>query len=412
MRKTIADLMAELLVARYPEGWASFYDEVMDEFDVHGCRFLTQEYYEWLDDTYAPFGKHRDLYLESAAVVRKSEALSRFFALICRALSDRETVSADLAALDLPKHPTGEPDLAYDMLQGLALCSQIPYCDEGMKKRGIPEQLRHAVICSMAASVDKYMERHGGRPGYHLLVWHQYTLDGRLYVLGRLQYELFSTFKVKAVVYRNAAGESIALADGVTLHRDGFPLGARGYEDAEGSFTPTVTETEDAYVGHPYDGRGYVGREAVTLKKSEWTRAVGYGDTVIGVHIPAGGKLTDEAVADSIEECERFLAKHFPEARPKAYVCGSWMMNPMLSDMLGAESNLGKFSSRFSPMGLRSAGTGIFNFVFLKPDMSFDPTELPENTNLERILKAHTLAGKPFHEYYGYFFTEMTSKNA
>ena len=62
MRKTIDELMSALGVTKYPERWKTFYDAVMDDFDAHGCRFTSLEYYREIEERYGAFGKHFDLY--------------------------------------------------------------------------------------------------------------------------------------------------------------------------------------------------------------------------------------------------------------------------------------------------------------------------------------------------------------
>ena len=191
----------------------------------------------------------------------------------------------------------------------------------------------------------------------------------------------------------------------MTLHRDGFALGAVYFEDEEGSFEANIEETENAWIGYPInDTTGYVEKGKISLSKSEWFPALKKGDTVVGVHIPPDGSLKDEDVEKTFEDTRAFVKCYFPEIDCKAFCCGSWLMDPQLSDMLGETSNIAKFGNRFKKITQKSKGNGVFNFVFLKPNQNFELSELPENTRLEKALKTHYLNSKAIYELYGYFF--------
>lgn len=404
MKHTIDSLMAELAVARFPERWRGFFDEVMADFDVHGCLAAAPAYYDRLEGEYAPFGEELPIFREAAREVGGREALARFLSLLVYAQRDRGAIRADLAALDLPRPPGGGHSLAYDMLPGLAVAAGIPDAVARMRSRGIGDALLLPSIRAIGKTVGGYRLRYGGNPGFHLLLWHQLTLDGRLFFIGRLQIEVPAAFPSAAVVYRHRDGRTLALADGIPLHRDGYALGSKNYEDTEGARTPTVTETETAFCGYPFDERGYVKGAAVTLPKSEWTRVLGKGDPVISLHIPAGGKLTDELVSETMAEIRAFLATYFADCDYRAFFCHSWMMDPQLDEMLGDDANITKFRRRFHPLTARSMGRGVFNFIFHRMDTDFRIEELPGDTSFQRKLKELYLAGGAIYELHGYFF--------
>lgn len=404
MRQTIDELMASLGVAKFPEPWRCFYDEVMDDFDHNGCPLTDPAYYRRLHAEYGVFPEYLDVFCEAATEVGKNEALSRFLALLAYAQRDRATVNENLAGLETPKNPEGGHALAYDMLPGLSVADGIPNAIARMRERGIPEEKILGTVCAIERTVKGYRERFGGASGFHLLTWHQLTLDGRLFFVGRLQIEVPAEFRVAATVYRHTDGRTVTLANGTPLHRSGFALGARHFEDAEGAWTPTVTETGEAYVGHPYDERGYVEAAPVTLVKSEWTPVLTKGDPVVALHIPGGGKLDDALVSETMVMIRAFLATYFKDCDYRAFTCGSWMMDPQLDDMLGPDANITKFRRRFHSLALRSAANGVFNFIFHRLDTDFKIEELPGDTSFQRKLKEKYLSGGAIYEMYGYFF--------
>ncbi|MBQ2719684.1 MAG: hypothetical protein IJF73_06410 [Clostridia bacterium] len=401
---SIEELFASLGIDTPPVRWGEFYDEVMADFDKHGCPLTDPEYYERLHAEYDVFPRYLDVFKEAAAAVGRREDLSRYLALLAYAISDRTKAYNNLASFTPPKPPAGEHDLATDMVTALATASMIPYAHRVMTERGIPADMVLCSLRSIEGSVGTYAERNGGHPGFHLIGWHQRTIDGNLYIVGSLQIEVFATFGALATVYRNAAGDSLALAEGITLHRDGYALGAHGFLDEEGAWTANVTETEDAYVGYPYDERGYVQKTPVTLKKSEWSVAIRHGDPIVSLHIPKGTDLKDESITETMVKIRAFCAEYFPDYAYRGFYCYSWMMDPQLDEMLGEHTNIVKFRRRYHPMTYKSAGHGVFGFIFQKPDMNFSLDDLPETTTLERKLKAHYKNGGAIYEMPAYFF--------
>ena len=404
MKRTIEELMAELSVTKFPESWRGFYEEVMDDFDANGCELTDPSYYDRMHAEHGAFPEYLDVFREAAVEIGRNEALSRFLALLARALVDRRAVSENLADLEMPKPPSGGHDLAYDMLPGLATASGIPDAIARMRERGIPEDKILGSVVSIEKTVKGYRERFGGASGFHLLAWHQLTLDGKLFFVGRLQIEIPAVFRVGAAVFRHTSGRTVALADGIDLHRSGYALGARHFEDAEGSFRAEMTETEEAYVGHPYDDRGYVEHREISLKKTEWTPVLRKGDLAVGIHIPGGSKLDDGLVTETMAEIRELLATYFKDVDYRAFVCLSWMMDPQLDGMLGPDANITKFRRRFHPLTVKSAANGVFNFIFHRLDTDFKIEELPGDTSFQRKLKELYLGGGAIYEMYGYFF--------
>jgi len=124
---------------------------------------------------------------------------------------------------------------------------------------------------------------------------------------------------------------------------------------------------------------------------------------VVQLHIPSAGKLTEEAVCESIAQMRILLKKYYPDYPYKAFACGSWLLNPVMADLLGEESNIVKFGKRFQPMTIKTHGTGVFYFAFLQPDRNCNIASLPENNRFEKVVKEYYLSGKVIHEVAGYF---------
>ena len=78
-------------------------------------------------------------------------------------------------------------------------------------------------------------------------------------------------------------------------------------------------------------------------------------------------------------------------------------MDDLLIDLLGEDKNISKFCKRFYTIGSKSAGRGVFHFVFNRANTSdVVYEELPENTTLERKLKQLYIGGKAIYEFLGF----------
>lgn len=403
MKFTLESLMKEVGCAKYPERWNDIFDAAMKEYDEQGCYLTKTEFYDELHEKYGCFSKYGNVYKDAAKQTGEDEALGRFLTLLAMALKETEHISADMKEFSRPKTPEGKVPLAYEMVTGLALCSQIETGVENMRKRNFPEEKIKEVLSIAIGCVSTTERKHNGAPGYELLWWSQYYIQAKLLLIERLEIEFLTKFGSRAIVYQNQKGDVVALAHELPLHRDGFALGAVNYEDEEGSYTAHVEETEDAWIGQPFKDNGFVSAEKIELSKHEWKKVLEKGDPVLGLHIPPFGKMSPEQIDKTIEEAKAFAKEHFPDYEYKAFTCSSWLMDPQLDEILDRESNIVKFRQRFHSLTRKSDGTAVFNFIFNKPDMNFEIKDLPEDTKLQRALKKQYIEGKVIHEMEGFF---------
>ncbi len=401
-RPTIEEVMRDCGVTAFPERWRTFYDGVMADYEQNGCALADPAYYDALERDYALIGEHLPVFREAAEAIAARDALARYLALLCHALTERDKITSDLATLTFPKDE--ENSLAARMLPSLAMMQGMRYADGLMRARGIPDDIRKTALRSILGCVGGYRMRHNGEYGCFAFGWFQLAYDAKLYVIGSLQLELGFPSMDFFRVYENAAGETVSIANGFRVHRSGFALGSFRLEDEEGSFVAEFTETSDAYIGYPYDEKGLVCKEKLTLPKSEWHEKLMPGDPVVNLHIPSGVPFTPEALDETDKKMREFLAKYFPDYNYRAFFCGSWLLDPQLADLLGENSNIVRFGRRFTPVCTQNDGYGVFRFAFLMPDNNFTFEELPERTSLQRAVKKHYLDGKAIYAMHGYFF--------
>ena len=389
-------------VTTFPERWRDFYEDVMADYEANGCALATAAYYDALEAEYGLLGEHLPVFKQAAEEIAARDALARYLALLCRALRDRDQINSDLATLGFPKDE--ENSLATRMLPSLAMMQGFPYADGLMRARGIPDDIRTTALRSLLGCVNGYRMRHDGEYGCYAFGWFQLAYDAKLYVVGSLQLELGFPSMDFFRVYESNTGEVVSLANGFRVHKSGFALGSFRFEDEEGSFTAEFIETPDAYIGYPYDDKGLVCKEKVTLPRSEWHEKLMPGDPVVNLHIPSGVPFTPETLDETDRKMRDFLAEYFPDYAYRAFFCGSWLLDPQLADLLGEGSNIVRFGRRFTPVCTQHDGYGVFRFAFLMPDNNFTFEELPEKTSLQRAVKQYYLDGKAIYAMHGYFF--------
>jgi hypothetical protein len=199
-------------------------------------------------------------------------------------------------------------------------------------------------------------------------------------------------FDDRAVILQNKmTGEIKPIITVDEIHRDGGILGSAGFEDEEGSFPANFIETDEYYEG--YEAKNaLVINERKRFYKNEWDILLAPGYGIAGIHIPRGANLSEEVMRCGLSDALTMTRKHYPEYNAKAVYCASWMIDPQLEKFLGAESKIVSFTKKFTTFPRRDYGGAIFGFVFpRKPD---DYNDLPEDTSLQRKMKAHYLSGK------------------
>ena len=400
---TLHELMERAGCEKWPAHWECIYEDAMEEYEKNGCPLASSEYYTVLTEKYGMLEGVLELYQQAAIQIAQDEALSRLMVLLCVALRDRDKITEDLEEYGGPKAPLGKVALGYNMFNGLAICSMADYCYEKLQKRGLPQEVIKNVMCMPEKGVESYREKHDNEPGYENFSWYQRAIDCTLFNVGRLQIEVFEAMPDGVWVLENKKGEQVALAYEMMLHKSGFQLGAVGFEEEEGSWSATVTETKEYWEGHPYAEDGRVESRVVRLCKSEWKKILCKGDPVIGLHIPEAGKLTPDLIDETMIRIKAFLEEYYPDYPYKAFVCHSWLMDPQLISLVGEDSNIAKFNQRFRKLTRKCFGLAVFIFIFKKDPGTFRLEELPEKTRLERALKAHYMSGKKIYELTGYF---------
>ena len=110
------------------------------------------------------------------------------------------------------------------------------------------------------------------------------------------------------------------------------------------------------------------------------------GTEVLNIHIPQGERLNWNKCEESIQKAEKFWGKD------KVYLCHSWLLYPELAELLGENSNICRFAKHFkiikTDFNEREGEWRIFGKV------ERVIARYPENTILQKKVKAYLLSGK------------------
>lgn len=329
--------------------------------------------------------------------------LSLYLALLCRAMHDRKEFKHDLKNFSLPRSVDGTYNFACNMLPGLAMFSYVETAWRILKEKNIPEDIIRASLSIFDKPVTLFMNKNDGAKGYDHFVWNQHYLDGEIFLLGGLEYQINIEFCAKASVFKDKNGNTMALADGIDAHRSGMVLGSKNFEDTKDSFAASIREYDDRFEGYPIREDGTVSKNQMILSKSIWDKVLQNGDSVVSVHIPHKTDLSPASVDDSFKQARAFLKTYFPQYNYKAFICTSWLMDPQLGYLLKENSNIAAFNKRFNKVTDLSFGEGVLKFVFFT-DSSAELNKLPENTSLQKILKNHYVNGRVIYEFIGYIY--------
>lgn len=347
----------------------------------------------------------------------KLQLFGEYFADVLRGFDDLQTKPAELAwtntacqyiqtathteakALSMPE-ADGSP--ARDMMPLFLLLSRVDQAMAEYVHRGIPEETVREMMGVFQGDFRSNI-RSCGRPGVNkgYYDWTLIFMYCHLLPCRGFKFDIRKNPTCAALLRSKETGEEKALVFDVPIHKTGNRLGTAGCTDEDGVFTPTLEETDTAWIGYAADKDGLVHPEKKAFPKSQWEMIAKPGDDVLGIHIPRGADIRPEAVRYAVDGVWEHIRKYYPELDIKAIHCSSWMLNPELGDIMGNSSKLAGFSDLFCRYPTVSNGKAVFNFVFGKgsdPDLQ----TLPEETRLQRAFKKRYLDGGYIHVFNGY----------
>ena len=148
---------------------------------------------------------------------------------------------------------------------------------------------------------------------------------------------------------------------------------------------------------HPMRGELFkVGRFEYMLRKASevhetFPEKLGIDCWVLDMHIPGGGSMSREVTFSSWKEGLEFFSALYPDRKPEAVVCVSWIFSPDLPLFLPAESHLVALQDtvHIHPV----TWSEIEGVPFIMGTSSENPDDWPDETSLQRAFKKHVKGG-------------------
>lgn len=185
---------------------------------------------------------------------------------------------------------------------------------------------------------------------------------------------------------------------------DRLGISEKIYVDTMGAFSRFVREHKESYGCYGFDRGSWTPRQVsgklFRIGQLEYELTTLDGASVVSLHIPTDVDLRPEVLRPSTKEALAELYRLFPEYQGKKVYCHSWLMSPLLKELLPETSNILRFQEMFDmePEGI--PGNDVLLWVFKNPKLPKE--EYPENTSLQRKLKQFFLNEGQFLEGKGY----------
>ena len=389
-------------IQEMPALYGKNFDTVMKEYDQCGVWFLTDAFLEQIQIDFSMFSEKYEFVKDSLERVRSHALLARHSLLLYHMLNDRAPGEIITPALAVP--PTEEDRAAYEMSAFFAQLAFAPKMADFFRAHNVPEEVLLVTIRdTFDGALHNYSKlfRRDGFEADRIFRWNQRLIDGTILHIGILNFEMRKKFVESAIVLRNNAGEFAVLVHDQPISANGIVAGSAGASDT--AFFGALTETDDYYEGYPIDTRNAVASsDKKRYSKREWDLFIGENDPVISVHIPPSREFTPENMEAAYADCLRILENSFPEYKPRAFYCHSWLMDPQLREMMRPTSNILAFQEKYLRFPNPSDGTAVLTFLFDDPTVK-NWEDLPENSSLQRKVKAHYLQGNFIYEPCGFF---------
>lgn len=123
---------------------------------------------------------------------------------------------------------------------------------------------------------------------------------------------------------------------------------------------------------------------------------VAKGCIALNVHIPQGEPLTYEACQASYQEAQKFF-----RGMTKVYLCHSWLLQPILSEILPVDSNIVRFQSDYKIYEIDHNDRQCEERVFGRE--LDQPKDYEAHTSLQKSVKKVLVSGRKMGTAYGIF---------
>ncbi len=109
--------------------------------------------------------------------------------------------------------------------------------------------------------------------------------------------------------------------------------------------TTSFYEDDEKYIGNVINPDGSVELAQREFKKSEWSDFLRGGSHTLEIHIPPRVEYTPENFKKAFIMALDFYKDFYPEHKPKAICCYSWILSPQLKKVLPEDSKIIKVNN-------------------------------------------------------------------
>ena len=172
------------------------------------------------------------------------------------------------------------------------------------------------------------------------------------------------------------------------------------YVSTMAAFSRFVREHMDSFGTYGFD-RGFWTVRQVSCKlfrvgELEYELHYLNGGPFVSLHVPSDIHFAPEGLRASWQQAKKELLPVFPEYVNAPVGCDpTWLLSPELKEMLPEKSNILAFQKSFRVEVQEPEMEELLQWVFKDPRLSYE--QLPEDTSLQRKIKALLLSGRTFH---------------
>lgn len=288
-----------------------------------------------------------------------------------------------------------------DMFGVTVFTSGIETLQKYYAGRHIPESIMTDTLDDLLRWIGAFHKKNG-RFGFNEYPWLYRHFTGRLFRLGRLQFEP-APFADNVTVYKNnTTGEILVYSKpGITYRKDGQINGTGGIFDETDFWTSVFIEKGGKIRGNAITSKGCCSSEITEIAEDRWRMFLDESAMVLNVHIPEGSKLEREQCLQSYAAALAFFREYFSDMNFKAFTCFSWLLDAQLASILPGSSNIVGFQKDYVLFPVYFSGEAqIYERVF--GNYSRDENQLPGNTFLQKAIKDYIRAGNSMRNGAGF----------
>lgn len=169
-------------------------------------------------------------------------------------------------------------------------------------------------------------------------------------------------------------------------------------------FRRFVLEHKESYGTYAFDRDWWTPRQLSALLfrigELEYELNEFDGKSCISLHIPSDSRLETSLLQESYQKARGLINQVFPSYACAPIRCSSWLLSPALSHVLPSGSRILRFQKAFVIDSFDKENPAFMTWVYKRPDLPL--SQLPENTTLQRNLKAYLAQGGKIGEAAGY----------